>query len=76
MDVVCAFLWLKNIPLYENVTVRLFVLLVMDIWAVFTFINKATTNTHVEVFVHTSVFVSLGYMCLEAGLLGLMVSVQ
>ena len=62
MDVVCAFLWLKNIPLYENVTVRLFVLLVMDIWAVFTFINKATTNTHVEVFVHTSVFVSLGYV--------------
>lgn len=62
VDVVCAFLWLKNIPLYENVTVRLFVLLVMDIWAVFTFINKATTNTHVEVFVHTSVFVSLGYV--------------
>lgn len=70
VDVVCASLWLKNIPLYENVTVRLFVLLVMDIWAVFTFINKATTNTHVEVFVHTSVFVSLGYMWPRSGIAG------
>ena len=40
-----------------------------DIWAVFTFINKATTNTHVEVFVHTSVFVSLGYI-LRSGIAG------
>lgn len=42
---------LKNIPLYENVTARLFVLLVVDICAVSTLgalTNEAAGNTHVE----------------------------